>query len=120
MSAIRETTDLPVLATSREPASTIEPASIDKGNAAPFAITLPESAGRPVKRSFSIRGHRTSISLEAPFWDALVALAVERRMPVAGLVAAIDAVRGKSGLSSAIRIVVLEHYRSASPDRSQG
>ncbi|MBA4174102.1 MAG: aryl-sulfate sulfotransferase, partial [Hyphomicrobium sp.] len=26
---------------------------------------------RPVKRSFSIKGHRTSISLEAPFWDAL-------------------------------------------------
>ncbi|MDZ4841607.1 MAG: ribbon-helix-helix domain-containing protein [Hyphomicrobium aestuarii] len=124
MSAIRETTNLPGLATSREPASTIELAAIDnaipKDNAGPFAITLPESAGRPVKRSFSIRGHRTSISLETPFWDALVALAADRAMPVAGVVAAIDAVRGKSGLSSAIRIVVLEHYRSASRDRSQG
>jgi predicted DNA-binding ribbon-helix-helix protein len=70
---------------------------------------------RPVKRSFTIAGHRTSISLEAAFWDALKVAAAEQRVPVAKVVADIDAVRsGGGGLSSAVRVWVLEHYRNGS------
>ena len=42
---------------------------------------------RPVKRSFTIAGHRTSISLETAFWEALKAVAVAERVPVARLIA---------------------------------
>jgi predicted DNA-binding ribbon-helix-helix protein len=67
---------------------------------------------RPVKRSFTIGGHRTSISLEAPFWDALKAAAANERMPLSNLIARIDAERGESGLSSAVRVWLLAYYRS--------
>jgi predicted DNA-binding ribbon-helix-helix protein len=69
--------------------------------------------GRPVKRSFTIAGHRTSISLESAFWDALKAAATAERVPVARLIGRIDATRGSSGLSSAVRVWVLQHYRDA-------
>ena len=49
---------------------------------------------RPVKRSFSIAGHRTSISLEAPFWAALKDAAAREQMPVAQLFARIDGYDG--------------------------
>ena len=63
---------------------------------------------RPVKRSFSIDGHRTSISLEAPFWVALKDAAADERVPLATLVASIDKARGKAGLSSAVRVWLLQ------------
>ncbi len=66
---------------------------------------------RPVKRSFTIAGHRTSISLEAPFWEALKAVAAEERMPMSQLIARIDTARGNGGLSSAVRVWVLQYYR---------
>jgi predicted DNA-binding ribbon-helix-helix protein len=66
---------------------------------------------RPVKRSFTIAGHRTSISIEAPFWDALKAAAQREAVPLAQLVARIDAGRGGAGLSSAVRVWVLDYYR---------
>ena len=67
---------------------------------------------RPVKRSFTIDGHRTSISLEAAFWEALKDVAKAQRMPVAQLVQSIDRGRGDGGLSSAVRIWLLDHFRS--------
>lgn len=67
------------------------------------------------KRSLAIAGHRTSVSLEAPFWDALGELARARGLSVQALVAAIDRSRGESNLSSAIRVHVLEAYRAPSP-----
>ena len=62
-----------------------------------------------VKRSLTIRGHRTSISLEEPFWRALTDLAEARGCSIAALVAEIDESRMTSGadygnLSSAIRV----------------
>lgn len=66
---------------------------------------------RPVKRSFTIKGHRTSISVEAPFWEALRQAAAAERMTLAALVAAIDAERGEAGLSSAVRVWVLDYFR---------
>jgi predicted DNA-binding ribbon-helix-helix protein len=73
---------------------------------------------RPIKRSFTIAGHRTSISLEAPFWDALKVVAAEQRTPVAQLVARIDSTRGSSGLSSAVRVWLLAHFRATRQDRT--
>ncbi|HWB46029.1 MAG TPA: ribbon-helix-helix domain-containing protein [Hyphomicrobiaceae bacterium] len=68
---------------------------------------------RPVKRSFTIGGHRTSISLERPFWDALRAVAAEEGVSIASLVATIDAGRNAAGLSSAVRVWLLARYRNA-------
>lgn len=59
------------------------------------------------KRSVSIRGHRTSLSLEDPFWNELLLLANESGTSVAGLIAEIDKNR-QAGLSSAVRIFVLQ------------
>ena len=69
-------------------------------------------AARPVKRSFSIRGHRTSISLEAPFWDALKEAAARERVSLASLIARIDEARGTAGLSSAVRVWILDDVRT--------
>jgi predicted DNA-binding ribbon-helix-helix protein len=66
---------------------------------------------RPVKRSFTIAGHRTSISLETEFWEALKTVAVAERVPVAKLIARIDGSRGGGGLSSAVRVWVLNYFR---------
>lgn len=65
-------------------------------------------AGKPRKRSLAISGHRTSVSLEEPFWEALRLIAGVKCVPVARLVCEIDAVRGKTSLSSAIRLFVLD------------
>ena len=70
------------------------------------------SASRPVKRSFSIRGHQTSISLEAAFWDALKEVAAAEGTSLAGLVARIDQGREAAGLSGAVRVWLLAHYRA--------
>ena len=62
------------------------------------------------KRSLTIHGHRTSISLEEPFWAALSDIAKARQMSVASLVQMIDKKRS-GGLSSAIRIFILAELR---------
>ncbi len=61
-----------------------------------------------VKRSLTIAGHRTSVSLEEAFWRRLQEVAGRRGLSASALVAEIDAVRGASNLSSAIRVYVLE------------
>ena len=75
---------------------------------------------RPVKRSFVIKGHATSISLEAPFWDALREVAARERVPLAAVVARIDAERGEAGLSSAVRVWLLAYYRRLAAGRTAG
>ena len=62
------------------------------------------------KRSLTIHGHRTSISLEEPFWIALNDIAEARQQSVASLVQMIDKERA-GGLSSAIRIFILAELR---------
>ena len=62
-----------------------------------------------VKRSVAIRGHRTSLSLEQPFFDRLVAIAARRQISLAALIAEVDEARPKdANLSSALRVHVLE------------
>jgi predicted DNA-binding ribbon-helix-helix protein len=65
------------------------------------------TAARIVKRSVAIAGHRTSVSLEQPFWDELQAIAKERGVSAQALIAEIDAARAGQNLSSTIRIFVL-------------
>lgn len=67
---------------------------------------------RPVKRSFSIRGHRTSISLEQPFWETLKDAAAREGISLAALIARIDEQRGDAGLSSAVRVWILDYVRT--------
>ena len=62
------------------------------------------------KRSLTIHGHRTSISLEEPFWVALNDIAKARQQSVASLVQMIDQER-VGGLSSAIRMFILAEIR---------
>ena len=72
------------------------------------------------KRSVSIRGHRTSYSLEQPFFDELVAIAAERQIPLAALIAEIDASRPRdANLSSALRLFVLEEVKRKSVEASK-
>lgn len=62
------------------------------------------------KRSVSIRGHRTSLSLEDAFWDELSTMAQTRDMSVAALITEIDQTRS-GGLSSAVRLFILEDLK---------
>jgi len=65
-----------------------------------------------VKRSVSIAGHRTSVSLEEPFWDALRDIAKARGLSLNKLITEVDAGRApNTGLSSALRVFVLEWFR---------
>jgi predicted DNA-binding ribbon-helix-helix protein len=63
--------------------------------------------GRPEKHSLTLRGHRTSVSLEAEFWEAFRALARARDQGINELATEIDESRGNRGLASAIRVTVL-------------
>ncbi|SEM68222.1 ribbon-helix-helix domain-containing protein [Palleronia pelagia] len=66
-------------------------------------------SGPPVKRSLTLRGHRTSVSLEDPFWREFRRIAAEDGRALNDLAAAIDAARDpETGLASAIRVFVLE------------
>ena len=60
------------------------------------------------KRSLAVRGHRTSISLEAAFWRQLNHVAKARSLSLSALVGQIDAARGPANLSSAIRVFILQ------------
>ena len=73
--------------------------------------------GRPVKRSLTLHGHRTSVSLEDPFWQAFRDIALETGKPINVLAAEIDKMRGvESGLASAIRVYILGYYQTKAQD----
>ena len=65
------------------------------------------NAKTELKRSLTIAGHRTSLSLEPEFWEALKKVAGEDKKSLASLVSEIDASRDGRNLSSAIRVWVL-------------
>jgi predicted DNA-binding ribbon-helix-helix protein len=65
-----------------------------------------------VKRSVSIAGHRTSISIEEPFWEVLREIAEREKLSIQALIGRIDAERGEQNLSSAIRVFVLTDIRN--------
>ncbi len=63
------------------------------------------------KRSLTIAGHRTSISIEAEFWTGLEAMAAQNQTSIAALIGKIDQQRQLPNLSSAVRLAVLAWYR---------
>ena len=65
-----------------------------------------------VKRSVSLGGHKTSISLEDAFWNYLKEIAESRGVSVSVIVAEIQAQDRRTNLSSAIRLFVLDHYKA--------
>jgi len=65
-----------------------------------------------VKRSIVIGGHKTSVSLEEPFWKGLKEIAANRDLTLSDMVSSIDSGRLNGNLSSAIRLFVLDHYRT--------
>lgn len=74
--------------------------------------------GPPVKHSLTLRGHRTSVSLEDEFWRAFRAIAAQDDRPLNDLAAEIDAARDPAtGLASAIRVFVLTRVQT-DPNRS--
>lgn len=87
------------------------PPHVDSGVA---ALLAEAPAGGVVKRSVTIAGHRTSVSLEAPFWDALQAIAKSERTTVTALVTAVDSRRDQmaGNLSSALRVFCLRWTQS--------
>jgi len=71
-----------------------------------------ESISAPViKRSVTIAGHATSVSLEQPFWDELVRIAEQQKKTVSELIEDIDTAR-QTNLSSALRLFVLYELKS--------
>ena len=65
-----------------------------------------------LKRSIVIDGHKTSVSLEDAFWSDLKEIAHVQRVTLSKLVAKIDETRQHGNLSSAIRLFVLEYFRT--------
>jgi len=65
-----------------------------------------------VKRSVMVGGHKTSVSLEDAFWDSLKDIAIRSGITVSMQLASIDAQRKTDNLSSAIRLFVLDYFRT--------
>jgi predicted DNA-binding ribbon-helix-helix protein len=65
-----------------------------------------------IKRSIVIAGHKTSVSLEDAFWRGLKEIAAARDLTLSDMVSNIDSERKHGNLSSAIRLFVLDHYRT--------
>jgi predicted DNA-binding ribbon-helix-helix protein len=63
------------------------------------------------KRSIVLGGHKTSISLEQDFWDALKEIARLRQQTISAVIGEIDAARKAGNLSSNLRVFVLRQYR---------
>jgi predicted DNA-binding ribbon-helix-helix protein len=73
-----------------------------------------------VKRSIMVSGHKTSVSLEDAFWEGLKEIAIQRQKKLSELVATIDSERQHGNLSSAIRLFVLDFYRTQLPGSEMG
>jgi predicted DNA-binding ribbon-helix-helix protein len=65
-----------------------------------------------VKRSIVVAGHKTSVSLEEAFWTSMKEISASRDMTLSDLVSEIDKGRNQGNLSSAIRLFVLDYFRS--------
>lgn len=74
-------------------------------------MSAPAASLRPGKHSLTLRGHRTSVSLEPEFWAAFREIAEHRGIALNTLAAGIDATRGDQGLASAIRVFVLRELQ---------
>ena len=76
----------------------------------------PKMKSSVVKRSIVIDGHKTSVSLEDPFWTELKNIAHDQQVTPSELVSKIEDRRKQSNLSSAIRLFVLHHLQDKRMD----
>ena len=76
----------------------------------PKTVLKAQDIAMTIKRSITINGHRTSVSLEQPFWDSLQDIAASRGQSLARLVQNIDRKRD-GGLSSALRLFILAELK---------
>lgn len=67
-----------------------------------------------IKRSIDLGGHKTSVSLENEFWEALREIADGQKSTMSAVIQTIDNTRQQANLSSSIRLYVLEHFRKRS------
>lgn len=72
------------------------------------------------KRSVFIGTHKTSITLETPFWEALKEIASQEGTSISQMVNRIDMDREHANLSSVIRLFVLDHYRRLAMEHAAG
>ncbi len=73
----------------------------------------PMTVDRPVKRSLTLQGHRTSVSLEEPFWAEFRRIAGERGMSVNALASELDTTRSPpASLASAMRLFILAELKA--------
>jgi predicted DNA-binding ribbon-helix-helix protein len=82
-----------------------------KGRHDPLSLVL--------KRSITLVGHKTSVSLEDQFWNGLHEIAASEGVTTSALIERIDTKRTVHNLSSAIRLFVLDHFRTGSDKASQ-
>ena len=73
-----------------------------------------------IKRSVVVAGHKTSVSLEDAFWKGLKEIAGDRDMTLSELIGTIDSERENGNLSSALRLFVLDFYRTQLSDLKEG
>jgi predicted DNA-binding ribbon-helix-helix protein len=81
----------------------------------PKRTSVPRGKSLVVKRSIRIGARYTSVGMEAAFWEGLKGIAAAQGIPISHLIATMDRERRKghhSNLSSAIRLFVLNYYRS--------
>jgi predicted DNA-binding ribbon-helix-helix protein len=74
----------------------------------------------PVKRSLTIAGHRTSLTLEPEFWQAANTIARQKSTSLARLVEEIDQARTDNNLSSAVRIYILQNLQGTQGSGNEG
>ena len=72
-----------------------------------------------VKRSIVVAGHKTSVSLEEAFWNGMKEISSVRDMTLSELFGEIDSNRHQGNLSSAIRLFVLDYFRSRALQQPQ-
>ena len=64
-----------------------------------------------IKKSITIKKHRTSLLLEKEFWDALEIISEEKQSSIEGLISKIDYER-ESSLASSTRVFILQYFRN--------
>jgi predicted DNA-binding ribbon-helix-helix protein len=87
------------------------------GESKKTGAAAPRQKSTVVKRSIMVGGHQTSISLEDDFWIALHEISTTQGVRVSDLTATIDQGREHANLSSAIRLYLLDYYKSRASGR---
>ena len=83
------------------------------------AHAAPTVASPKLNRSVEVSGHKTSVSMEEPFWQALREIATAGGLTLRTLISLVDEKREQGNLSSALRVFVLEHFHANIPKETK-